>query len=110
MSEERGRESYEKELVDKLDEASTIALERADQVADPSAKWQLAHVAIVLRDRMRGVQGGTVEIAYKAFDLCISQVQDVTRAAKDPKNKPRYDAVVTEGKQAYETIDLSDTA
>lgn len=110
MNDELDPDNHEKTLVAKLDEGSTVTLERAKEAIDSTARWQLVSVAITLRDRMHGIRGGAIVISPKAFPLCIRQVQDVIDAANDERNAPRYDAVVTEGKQAYETIDKSDTA
>lgn len=100
----------EKELIEELRLASDACRKCSEASTHDNTVWQLIAVGVVLRDRMRGVAGGTVKVAAVAIAGCIAEVKQVTSAAAYPGNGPDYDRVVIEGDEAIRVIDASDTA
>lgn len=110
MSNDKKVSEPEKKLIAALRMASTKALACINDKTHDNTRWQLAEIAIVLRDRMHGIRGGTVQISPKALPACIAEVTQVSDAADDADNGPHFDRVVIEGNQAIQMIDSSDTS
>lgn len=94
-------------LVAALDRASNDAMDCISREAHENTRWQLLRVAMILRDRMRNILGGTLLITPKAVDACAAEVAQVSTAAEDAGSGPHFDRVVVEGNQAIVIIDAS---
>ncbi|UZW63186.1 hypothetical protein [Lysobacter enzymogenes] len=97
----------EDKLVAALEQASDGAMNCINREAHKNTRWQLLQAAMILRDRMRSIVGGTLLITPKAVAVCTTEVVQVSAAAKDAGDGPHYDRVVVEGNQAIAVIDAS---